>query len=103
MYNLLIHSAWRVIQTLADDEKYLGPQAGKTVVLHTWSQYLELNPHFHCIIPGGGVTNSRKWKYTCSKGKFLFPAKVMSVLLLRSIFLKELKQLTKLSTISVSQ
>ena len=101
MYNLLFKSSWQVIQILAADEKYLGAQAGMTAVLHTWSQTLGLHPHLHCIIPGGGVKNKR-WKYTRSKGKYLYPAKVMSILF-RSIFLKELKQLIKRNVAHVDQ
>ena len=32
----------------------------------------------HCIVPGGGVTLSRKWKTVKGKGKYLFPVKAMS-------------------------
>ncbi|MEM1124328.1 MAG: transposase [Bacteroidota bacterium] len=32
-----------------------------------------MHPHLHCIVPGGGVMPSGKWKSTKSKGKYLFP------------------------------
>ncbi len=47
-------------------------------ILHTWGQTLSLHPHLHCIVPGGGITGSGKWKLARSKGKFLFPVKALS-------------------------
>ena len=48
------------------------------MVLHTWGQNLMLHPHVHCIVPGGGLTKSGRWKTARSKGKYLFPVKAMS-------------------------
>jgi len=70
-----------------------------TAVLHTWSQNLSLHPHLHCIIPGGGMTGSGKWKYTRTKGKYLFPGKVMAKVY-RAIFLKYLKAEMKAGNLS---
>ena len=92
MYNLLFKASWETIATLSKDKKYLGAQSGMTAILHTWSQNLSLHPHLHCIIPGGGITKSGKWKATRSKGKYLFPAKILRTIF-RAIFLKELKAL----------
>ena len=98
MYNLLFKASWETIATLSKDIKYLGAQSGMTAILHTWSQNLSLHPHLHCIIPGGGVTKSGKWKTTRSKGKYLFPAKVLRVIF-KAIFLNELKALMKVGVI----
>ena len=51
---------------------------GMIAILHTWGQTLSLHPHLHCIVPGGGITRSGKWKMARSKGKFLFPVKALS-------------------------
>ncbi len=61
---------------------------GMIAILHTWGQTLSLHPHLHCIVPGGGITRSGKWKLARSKGNFLdpmltssagpFPVKAMS-------------------------
>jgi len=51
---------------------------GMVAVLHTWGQNLQLHPHLHCIVPGGGVTISGKWKNSKNKGKFLFHVKSIS-------------------------
>ena len=50
---------------------------GMVAILHTWGQNLGLHPHLHCIVPGGGISTSGKWKAAHGKGKFLFPVKAM--------------------------
>lgn len=65
---------------------------GMISVLHTWGQNLSLHPHLHCLVPSGGITQQKKWKQNCGKGKYLFPVKAMSKVF-RAIFLKQVKQL----------
>ena len=101
MYNLLFEVSWATIQTFASDRKYLDARTGMTAVLHTWSQNLGLHPHLHCIIPGGGVTSSGKWKSTRSKGKYLFPGKALK-LVYKGIFLRKLKKLAEAGIIPLS-
>ncbi len=101
MYNLLFKSSWATIETFSSDPKYLGAKTGMTAVLHTWSQNLGLHPHLHCIIPGGGVTSSGKWKQTRSKGKYLFPGKSLKGVY-KGIFLKKLKQLAASGVLPLS-
>jgi hypothetical protein len=60
-------------------------------ILHTWGQTLSLHPHLHCIVPGGGITRSGKWKLARSKGKYLFPVKAMSRVF-RAKFVAELRK-----------
>src|SRR5690606_27729777 len=55
-----------------------------------WGQQLSLHPHLHCIVPGGRLTKSGKWKTARSKGKFLFPVKAMSRVF-RAKYVKALK------------
>nr|WP_317164455.1 transposase [Oceanihabitans sp. IOP_32] len=57
----------------------MGGRMGMVAILHTWGQNLSLHPHLHCIVPGGGITKTGKWKNTKSKGKYLFPVKAMSI------------------------
>lgn len=90
MYNILFAAASKTISTLAADNKHLGAQTGMIGVLHTWGQQLWHHPHIHCIVPGGGVTKAGFWKNAKSKGKFLFPVKVMSKLF-KGIFLSLFK------------
>jgi len=76
-YGLLFHTAWMVIKAFAANPKFLGAQTGMVAILHTWGQNLSLHPHLHCIVPGGGISPSQKWKPAKGKGKYLFPVKAM--------------------------
>ncbi|MBK8956795.1 MAG: IS91 family transposase [Saprospiraceae bacterium] len=78
IYNILFDSAWKTIQVFSSDPKYLGAKSGMIAVLHTWGQNLSLHPHLHCIIPAGGVDHNENWKFTRSKGRYLFPVKALS-------------------------
>ena len=77
MYKLLFAASWYTIETLGWDHKYLGAQMGAIGVLHTWGQNLSLHPHIHYLVPGGGVDIRGKWRSIKSKGKYMFPVKVM--------------------------
>jgi len=68
---------------------------GMISILHTWGQNLSLHPHLHCIVPGGGVTKSGKWKYAQAKGKYLFCVKELSKVF-RAQFVASLRKECKL-------
>ena len=91
LYNLLFEAAWLTMKAFGSDPKHLGAQAGMIAILHTLGQTLSLHPHLHCIVPGGGITKSGKWKLARSKGKFLFPVKAMSRVF-RAKFVAALRQ-----------
>ena len=78
VYSTLFWAAWDTLKTFAADPKHLGAQTGMIAILHTWGQTLNLHPHLHCIVPGGGITPGNKWKIARNKGKYLFPVKAMS-------------------------
>ena len=78
LYSLLFKTSWSVIKDFAANPKFLGAKTGMISILHTWGQNLSLHPHIHCIVPGGGITPNKKWKYARGKGKYLFPVKAMS-------------------------
>ena len=90
LYHILFQASWATLDSLGWDPKYLGAQMGATMVLHTWGQNISFHPHIHCIVPGGGISYHGKWKEVKSKGKFLFPVKVMSKLF-RGKFVSSLK------------
>ena len=73
LYTILFEAAWQTMKAFGSDPKHLGAQAGMIAILHTWGQTLCLHLHLHCIVPGGGITKSGKWKLARSKGKFLDP------------------------------
>jgi hypothetical protein len=78
VYGNLFKAAWATLVQFGTDPKHLGARTGMIAILHTWGQNLSLHPHLHCIVPGGGVNRSGKWKPAKSKGKYLFNVKSMS-------------------------
>ncbi|WP_093407235.1 IS91 family transposase [Salegentibacter flavus] len=94
MYGLLFKIAWQVIQGFSSNHKFLGAKPGMIAILHTWGQNLSLHPHLHCIVPGGGIAQSGKWKSAKSKGKYLFPVKAMSKVF-RARFVAALRKILK--------
>lgn len=91
VYSLLFKTAWSIIRDFGGNPKFLGAKMGMIAILHTWGQNLSLHPHLHCIVPGGGITKSDKWKPTKSKEKYLFPVKAMSKVF-RARFVAELRK-----------
>lgn len=78
VYSILFKAAWETLSQFGTNPKHLGAKMGMVSVLHTWGQNLELHPHLHCIVPGGGVSVSGKWKNSKSEGKYLFNVKSIS-------------------------
>jgi len=77
IYGLLFGTAWQVIKGFASNHRFLGADPGMVAILHTWGQNLSLHPHLHCIVPGGGISRSGKWKPARNNGKYLFPVRAM--------------------------
>lgn len=78
VYDSLFSAAWQTVDTFGKDAKHLGGQTGMICILHTWGQTMQLHPHLHCIVPGGGLSKAGNWKTARNQGKFLFPVKAMS-------------------------
>ncbi|WP_026811193.1 IS91 family transposase [Arenibacter latericius] len=91
IYSLLFKISWQVVQGFASNHKFMGATPGMIAILHTWGQNLSLHPHLHCIVPGGGIAQSGKWKYAKNKGKYLFPVKAMSMVF-RARFVASLRK-----------
>jgi hypothetical protein len=70
MTQILFDSCRETLFELLEDEKYLGARPGIIATLHTWTKTLDLHPHIHCLVTGGGL-NSGEW-ISVSHG-FLFP------------------------------
>jgi hypothetical protein len=89
VYGLLFQAASETLRQVAADPKHLGAEIGFLAVLHTWGQNLQLHPHVHCVVPGGGPsTDGSRW-VSCRPGFFL-PVRVLSRLF-RGKFLALLK------------
>tara|TARA_R110002167_G_scaffold360062_2_gene577426 strand:+ start:133 stop:1269 length:1137 start_codon:yes stop_codon:yes gene_type:complete len=78
IYGSLFKAAWATLVQFGANPKHLGARTGMIAILHTWGQNLSLHPHLHCIVPGGGVNRSGKWKPAKNKGKYLFNVISMS-------------------------
>ena len=77
---LLFRAVRETLLQVAATPRHLGAQIGGLMVLHTWGQALELHPHVHVIVPGGGLSpDGQRW-LSCKPGFFL-PVRVLSRLL----------------------
>ena len=93
IYDLLFGKVKETLLSISEDTKYFGAKIGFFSILHTWGQKLNLHPHLHCVVPGGGYSEKeKKWKK--SSKNFLFPVKVLKARF-RSLFLTELKKMYK--------
>src|SRR5262249_2485960 len=78
-YDLLFDSASKTLQEIAADPKHLGARIGVLAVLHTWGQTLDLHPHLHCIVPGGGLSlDGQRW--VSSRPDYFLPVQVLACL-----------------------
>lgn len=90
LYDILFKTAWSVINSFGHDKKWLGAQTGMIAILHTWGQTLNLHPHLHCLVPGGGLTKDGRWIMSKTQSKYLFNVQAMSKVF-RARFISELK------------
>ncbi|MGD0109461.1 MAG: transposase zinc-binding domain-containing protein, partial [Rhodopila sp.] len=56
-YGVLMQATAAAIIELARDPRYVGGTVGVLAVLHTWTQQLNLHPHVHCLVSGGGISD----------------------------------------------
>lgn len=75
VYNALFHAAAGTLKAFARTR--LSATIGATLVLHTWTRRLELHPHVHAIVTGGGLSDDGMLWQSAGAG-FLFPVKAMS-------------------------
>jgi hypothetical protein len=76
-YNRLFLAVRQTLLEVAATPRHLGAEVGGLMVLHTWGQNLELHPHVHVIMPGGGLSPDGTDWISCKPGFFL-PVKVLS-------------------------
>ena len=77
VYGLLMRAAAETLIEVAAEPRHLGAEVGVLAVLHTWGQNLELHPHVHCVVPGGGPSpDGTRW--VGSRPGFFLPVRVLS-------------------------
>ena len=55
-YAVLMQATAAAIIEIARDPRFVGGTVAVLAVLHTWDQRLDLHPHVHCLVSGGGLS-----------------------------------------------
>ncbi len=93
LYSLLFRTTADTLLEIAEDPKHLGAKIGLLAVLHSWGSNLELHPHLHVIVPGGGLSPDRQ-RWIATKRDFFLPVKVLSRVF-RGKFLEEVRRMAR--------
>jgi hypothetical protein len=60
LFSLLMQSSWLALRDRLREEQGIEPAA--QLVLHTWNQELDVHPHVHALVPGGGPSlDGQRW------------------------------------------
>jgi hypothetical protein len=78
-YGVLMQVCAAAIIELARDPRYVGGTVAVLAVLHTWTQQLNLHPHVHCLVSGGGISDDASTWHPARR-KFLVPIKALAKL-----------------------
>jgi len=76
VYGLLMQAAAETLIELAADPKHLGAKIGVLMTLHTWGQKLDLHPHVHCVVTGGGLSLDES-HWVAGSDRFFLPERVL--------------------------
>jgi Putative transposase/Transposase zinc-binding domain len=90
VFNLLFESVSRALLQFARDYEHLRAQVGFTAVLHTWDQDLNLHPHLHLVVTGGGLSEDGE-RWIAARNSFLLPVRALSKII-RGKFLEGLEK-----------
>jgi hypothetical protein len=77
VYGLLMQTAAETLLELAADPKHLGAKVGVLATLHTWGQNLQLHPHVHCVVTGGGLSLDES-HWIAGADNFFLPFQILS-------------------------
>jgi len=78
-YGALMQACAAAIIELARDPRYVGGTVAVLAVLHTRTQQLDLHPHVHCLVSGGGISEDASTWHPARR-KFLVPIKALAKL-----------------------
>ena len=70
--SLLFRASLETLKDFLLDPKYLGALPGMLGAFHSWGETLNLHPHLHFLITGGGLNEKGEW--ISAKNSFLLPA-----------------------------
>jgi len=90
IFNLLFSSVSGALLQFARDYERLKAQVGFTAVLHSWDQALNLHPHLHLVVTGGGLSATGD-RWIAARNSFLLPVRALSKII-RGKFLEGLQQ-----------
>jgi hypothetical protein len=76
-YAVLMQATAGAIIELARDPRFIGGTVAVLAVLHTWDQQLNLHPHVHCLVSGGGISDDGTTWHPVRR-KFLLPIKALA-------------------------
>lgn len=77
-YDAFFAAASQALSDKLASPKWLGAKVnGFTAVLHTWNQRMQFHPHFHAIVPGGGL-DARGHFVRVKSAQFLLPVPVLA-------------------------
>ncbi len=77
VFTMFFDAACRALLEFAASYERLRAQVGFTAVLHTWDQDLNLHPHLHMLVTGGGLSPEGD-RWLSAKNSFLVPVKALS-------------------------
>jgi hypothetical protein len=75
---VFFHVVRDTLMTLLQDDRHLGALPGILMSMHTWGRTLNLHPHIHCLVTGGGLLLNGEWKAV--KHDYLLPVRVVKAL-----------------------
>ncbi|MCP3998563.1 MAG: IS91 family transposase [bacterium] len=93
LYNLLFRSTADTLLEVANNPKRLGAKIGFLAILHSWGSNLDLHPHLHVIVPGGGLSPDRQ-RWVASRRDFFLPVKVLGPVF-RGKFLEQVRKMAR--------
>ena len=99
MYRLLMQSASDSMVEVAQREENIGGTPGVVAVMHTWGQTLELHPHVHMLVTGGGLSSPIEFGQKGLRSEFLCPQEHLAGAF-RQRFLDGLKKLRSSDSLS---
>lgn len=91
LYRLLMQSTVAAVAQVSSRKECLGCAPGVVSVLHTWGQKLDLHPHVHMLVAGGGLASPARFNRVRQDHFFCPEGKLAGAF--REAFLKGLKSL----------